>query len=689
IDQPDAKAVFRLRVTTASELTVVSNAALEGTATVDGKRVWTFAPTPRMSTYLLYLGVGPFDAIETTHGDVRIVAVAPPGKAAMARRALAMAGPLLDEYSTYYGMPYPLPKLHLVAVPDLWAGGMENWGAIVFPEIGLLWDDSTSPGIVRWAVETLSHEIAHQWFGDLVTTKTWDDLWLNESFATFVASKMEDRLHLRTDPWSEFLIRTSPGYFSDSYASTHPVRLSIHDPAEISQSTDDITYFKGANVVRMIETFLGEETFRRGVSAYLKRFAYANAEEDDLWRSLEEASGQPVRSVMRAWVDRAGFPVVRVHREDGHLTLRQERFTFGPEPNSLPPWPIPLRFRDGETMHRLLFDGPSAELTVNDPGHLVLNPGRTSFIRVWYDSAERARRISGLAQIEPFDRWAFMNDAFAFTLSGDYSLQDYLRAATAIREVADYPSVDDTLGSLRFLGRTVGDLAPVDAAGLAFLRAQRARLGDGRRAGEPDTDAILRQAVARGLVRLDPEFGQTLSAAFDTLEQLDPALRPAAHVAFAAYGGPNALDRLFDRMKTAPRQDDTEQAAMAVEGLRSEAAVQRALDRCMGEGLRTALIQYLVRSAVSNPLGRRAVWGWLQTNLRAFERKAEGSWMLSVLLEQSIPLVGIGNEERVREYFARETFPEGTNGVRRGLELLKVLGALRGRLHGDLGQAKP
>jgi tricorn protease interacting factor F2/3 len=692
VDEPDAKAVFRLRVTTDARLTVVANGDVSSVDLVEGRKRWTFAPTPRMSTYLFYLGVGPFDAIETTGGPVRIIAATPPGKAALAQRALSMAGPLLKEYAAYYGLPYPLPKLHLVAVPDLWAGGMENWGAIVVPEIGLLWDDATSPAIVRWAVETMAHEIAHQWFGNLVTTKTWDDLWLNESFATFVASKMEDRLGLRSNAWAEFLIRTAPGYFSDSYAATHPVRLTIRDPAEISQSTDDITYYKGANVVRMIETYLGEAEFRQGVSDYLRKYAYSNATEDDLWQALETSSGQPVRSVMRAWVDRAGFPVLRVQRDGNRLAVEQRRFTFRPDGGPADPWPIPLRLRDGPTDRRVLFDQRSAEWTVEHPDRLVLNPDRTSFVRLWYDPDERARRIAGLAEAAPFDRWAFVNDAFAFVLSGDYRLEDFLATVRAVREVTDYPTIEEVVGSLRFLRRAVGDLAPVDEASRAFLAAQHARLGEAKRPGEIDTDAVDRQSVARSLVLVDPAYGRTLARGFADPASVDAALRPAAAVAYAAYGGEGVVERLYERMRTAPRQDDAEQAALAAEGLPSEALVTAALDRCMEDGVRLSLSQYLVRSAAMNPVGREPVWRWLTQNLREFERRAEGSWMLSVLLGQSIPVVGVGREGEVRAFFERESFPEATNGIRRGLELLAVVGALRERLRAPStgrGEAPP
>lgn len=679
LDRPDQKAVFRLRVMTDPDLTVVSNAALESVEPHDERRTWTFAPTPRMSTYLLYLGVGKFDALEAVDDGIRIVAVTAPGKAALARRAVSVVGPLLRGYSEYYGVPYPLEKLHLVAVPDLWAGGMENWGAIVIPELGLLLDETTSPSVVRWAMETLAHEVAHQWFGNLVTMQTFDDLWLNESFATFVAAKMQERLRLRSDPWAEFLIRTSPGYFSDSYRSTHPIQMTLNDPSEISQSTDDITYYKGANIVRMIETYLGEAAFRTGVSGYLRQFAYQNARGEDLWRALEVSSHEPVQAVMRAWVDRAGHPVVRVVRHGSRLDLTQERFTFhGTLPDD-PPWPIPLRILDGATLRRVLFDGRSISVELGTPETYLVNPGRTTFARVWYDAEERRRKIEELPNLPAFDRWAFLNDAFALTLAGEYGIPDYLAAVRAVTPVTDYPSVDDTARSLGFLLRVLPDDAEVATTARAFLKSQLGRLGRAHRPGEPELDAVLREQVSLRLVRVDDEFARSLVKGFGTSDGVDAALRGASAVAFARLGGARAIDRLFEIVRTAPRPDESEQAAFAMEGLPSPELVTEALDRSLGPGIRTSVVQYVIASAVSSPHGRGVAWPWLKEHLREFERRAEGSWMLSKLLEHVIPLVGLDRPTEVREYFRTASFPEGSSGQRKGLELLDVVDGLRAR----------
>ena len=680
LDHPAQKAVLRLTVSAAPDLTVIANAEVERVEERDGRKVWRFAPTPRMSTYLVYLGIAPFELASARHDGKRVTVATAPGKTREAARALAMAGPIVAAYEDYYRIPYPLPKLDLVAVPDFWAGGMENWGAITFPEIGLLWGDATSPSVLRWAVETLSHEIAHQWFGNLVTMEWWNDIWLNESFATFVAAKMEDRLGLRADAWAEFLIRASPGYFADSQRSTHPVKFAVNDPSEISQNVDDITYFKGANIVRMIEGYLGEETFRRGVSAYLHRFQFGNARDEDLWRALEEASGEPVRPVMGAWIERAGMPVVEVRHQGESLHLRQRRFTFLPVEPEEPPWPIPLTLVVDGVPQRRLFDSAEISVPSTSADRLVINPGRKAFIRVWYDAATRTRMLARLPTLEPFDRWAFLSDAHAFLLSGDGTLEDLLDALRATRGSTDYPSVLEALGALGGLRSTFLDVPEFRKVYVDFHRAQLVRLTLEDRPGEPDTDPILREAASSGLAHVDPEFARSLSSGFAQIDRVAASLRPAVAIAFARQGGPKVLDTLFAQIRSLQSDDAAERAAFALGALPETALLAEALDRLKEGNVRTTHICYIVRSIAANPLGRDAAWAWLQANLRDYEKKAEGSWWLSNLLRGTIPNVGVGREGEVRAYFEREKFPEGSNGVRRGLEMLEVLGAVRRRL---------
>ena len=313
-DRPDAKATFEISILCGADLDAISNMPEVSSERVGRKVRHRFAKTPPMPTYLVYLGVGDFEQIERQAGDVTVRVVTVRGRAGLGRFALDLAARLLPAYERYFGIRYPLPKLDLIAVPDFAAGAMENWGAITFREVLLLYDPQTSSTRTqRLIAEVVSHEIAHQWFGNLVTMRWWNDLWLNESFATFMATKFVDELYPEWDVWDEFIEETMAAAMRlDGLASTHPIDVEVESPSQIREIFDAISYNKGSCVLMMLESYVGRDNFRRGLRRYLGRFKYANAEGGDLWDSIAEASDLPVGPVMRSWVGTAGFPVLEV-----------------------------------------------------------------------------------------------------------------------------------------------------------------------------------------------------------------------------------------------------------------------------------------------------------------------------------------------------------------------------------------
>jgi tricorn protease interacting factor F2/3 len=688
-DVPDQKAVFRLRVVVDDGLSVISNGAVESTQSSQGRTTWTFEPTPKMSSYLLYLGIAPFEFLERTDGDVRLIAATSPGKSAQASYILGLAGPILRGYEAYYGLRYPLSKLHLVAVPDFPTGAMENWGAIAFSEIGLLVDDATSPGIRRWAVETVVHEIAHQWFGNLVTMRTFRDLWLNESFATFVAAKLTERLHLRPDVWGEFFIRTQAGWLGDSLTASHPIELPVDDPARAGEGFDEITYFKGANVVRMIEAFVGEEPFRRGVTSYLTKFQYGNATGADLWDALEAASGQPVRRVMETWVRRAGLPVVRVTPSPAGLHLTQERFLLRGSTSDEPPWPIPLVVRVGEERRTVLFDGRALDLPVPAGAPVQINPGRASFLRVWYAPPLFHALRERLASLAATDRWALLNDAAAFALAGELSLSEYLALAERAVAVEDHASIMEVASALGLQWTMLAGVPAFDRVYHHFHRAQMDRLGLVARPGEAEDNAVAREAIAGGLLLSDEAFARSLAARYDGIDEVDPAIASAVSYAYAMYGGPAALDRLFAQLTSDGSEDRAAMAAGALGGLPTAELLTAALGKALAPGVRSSHAVILVRSIGEHPRGRAAVWEWMRANLREFERRSAGTDLLSRLLHTTLPLVGLDRVEEVRRHFAEHSYPEAELGIRKGLEMLDVLTRFRATARESLPALPP
>src|SRR5213082_838220 len=299
LDHPAYKADFKLTVKTDSDNSVISNMPPTSVRLEGPKKTVEFPKTPRMSTYLLYLGIGKFEEVKDRFNGVDYIVATVPGKSSGAKYPLEIARDSVKFFESYFGSKYNLPKLHLVAVPEFAAGAMENWGAITFREIALLIDKDSSVRIKKLVSEVIAHEVSHQWFGNLVTMKWWDDLWLNESFATFMAAKAEDAMFPKWKTWEEFVRLDTAGALSrDSLLNTHPIEVKVNSPSEIEEVFDDISYGKGASVIRMLEAYTGEENFMRGVRSYLQKYQYSNAAGIDLWTQIEEASKAHVKRVM-------------------------------------------------------------------------------------------------------------------------------------------------------------------------------------------------------------------------------------------------------------------------------------------------------------------------------------------------------------------------------------------------------
>ncbi|MBI2147410.1 M1 family peptidase, partial [Candidatus Woesearchaeota archaeon] len=318
LDHPSAKATFDVSVTLDDRHEALSNTEpVHETRHGDGRKTVTFATTLKMSTYLLYIGVGEFEYLEDKAGNTAVRIVTMPGKKQQGRFAMSAAKKFLSYYETYFGIPYPLKKLDFIAVPDFTSGAMENWGAITFREDALLCDEKTASLREKQRIAiTLSHELVHQWFGNLVTMEWWNGLWLNESFADMMAYKAVEEHYPELDPWAAFLARAAGGAFQlDDMSTTHPIDVDVRAPYEVDEVFDAISYTKGGMVLRMIERFIGSDAFRNGLHAYLTRHQYGNTTGDDLWAALSEASGKNVTEIARSWTGQPGFPLLTIHQD--------------------------------------------------------------------------------------------------------------------------------------------------------------------------------------------------------------------------------------------------------------------------------------------------------------------------------------------------------------------------------------
>jgi puromycin-sensitive aminopeptidase len=437
-DEPDLKATFDVTLVVDEDLLAVSNAhEVSRTAVGDGKVAVEFATTMKMSTYLLAFVVGDLVATEPVDVDgVPLRIVHQRGQEGLTGFALEAGSFCLRFFSDYYGIPYPGTKLDMIAIPDFAWGAMENLGAITYRETALLVDpELATTGDTMRVAEVVAHEIAHMWFGDLVTMKWWNGIWLNEAFATFAEVKCIDAFRKEWKLWLSFQGSRVGSMETDALTTTRPVEFAVAKPAEATEMFDVLTYQKGSAVLRMLEQYLGEETFRAGVSHYLETHAYANTETVDLWNALEEISGEPVAEMMDGWIFQGGFPLVSVDKTDTGYSLSQRHFQYLDRGDQM--WSVPVLFRSTDGDGRVLLSGESVSIEAGSD--LVINAGASGFYRTQYVGELLDDLAGRLQELAPEERFTVVSDTFAAVLAGSKSGADYL---SLIERLGDEQEVD-------------------------------------------------------------------------------------------------------------------------------------------------------------------------------------------------------------------------------------------------------
>ena len=686
-DEPNHKATFDISVRTPPHMEAISNMPARTVTEHDGYTEYEFERTPMMSTYLVYVGVGEFEHIQNEDGSVRVVTVA--GKSEQGRYALDITQRLLSMYGTYFGKAYPLPKLDLIALPDFAAGAMENWGAITFRENLLLYDpENSSTRTKQLVAEVVSHELAHQWFGNLVTMDWWNDLWLNESFATFMATKMVDKLYPEWGMWEQFVDGSMNSAMEmDSLESTHPIDVEVESPAQIREIFDAISYDKGGCMLRMLEDFVGPAKFRKGLQKYLRAFKYDNATGGDLWDSIEWACLKPVRSILEPWLKNPGFPVVDAESTVFTMTLQQERFRAdGGDPGSSI-WPIPLKFRDGTAERTSILDTRTVSLGL--PRRFVANSGRTGFYRVRYNGLLRDE-IRGMVEskkIPAVDRWAVQNDVFAFCLSGRASVSEYLNLAGAYAGETHYMPLSNTGKNLEFLMRMShreGWNRPVADAARPLFEGIMERLGWRPRREDTHTDAFLRSMGMVACARLDDSAAGTaeeMFAAFlEDQSSLHPDVRAPVLAAAARRGGARMHGRLKSLFACTDSMEEQVRILSAMCEFENPDMLLRTLEYTLTDAVRSQNAHLPVVMIASNPAARTLFWPWLSSHWSDLESKIGRGNPLFGRITRSIAMTADDSRiDDIRSFLAEHPVPGTERTQKQALELLSIYAGLRRR----------
>lgn len=618
IDEPEAKATFDLSLVSPAGETVIANTPIKsqsGDTTV-------FETTPKMSTYLLAFVCGDLRQLEAkTNSGVLVRTLATPDNIEYTRFALEVAVKCLEFYNQYFDIPYPLAKCDFVALPDFASGAMENWGCITFREQALLVDpNNTSLPTKQYVANVVAHELTHQWFGNLVTMRWWNDLWLNESFASWMSYLAVNELYQDWDVWTQFVVdEQAVALKLDALANTHPIEVTINHPDEIRTIFDAISYEKGASVLQMLKAYLGDEAFRDGLRLYLKQHAYGNATTADLWAALETVSGKPVTSFMSDWTARPGYPLLQVAAQSNQLDIKQTRFYLAPKDDQAADeiWPVPLLADPQLTTDIVSSDHLTADLPTLP---VLLNHGRTGFFRTVYD--DQLRDALGQAiqagRIQPLDRLGLLSDTFEAAKAG------YTSTIEALKLLENYQAESDTfvwdvitgvLGSLRTVMRDDELRQAMKPLGRSLTAQPLQRLGWDAQPQESLFDTLLRPTIlALASVSDEPTVvaeAQRRFAALSKPEDADPDIRGIIYGTVAREGGPTEFDKLLGLHNASKNSEERVTLAAALTSFKQPALTKRALELITTDAVRLQDASYWVAYSFMNRFARDITWDWM------------------------------------------------------------------------------
>ena len=675
-DEPGVKSTFQISITAPGDQMAVSNTPAASAQFLPGGLTrTTFQPTPKMSSYLMFLGVGDLERISRKVDGVDVGVVFRRGASEKARFALDEASKLLAYYNDYFGVKYPLPKLDLIAAPGAGGfGAMENWGAILYFESTLLVDPKLSTQSDRQFVDiVIAHEMAHQWFGDLVTMKWWDDLWLNESFAEWMEAKAVDHLH---PDWNVHMTEASnreEAMGLDATSATHPVFQPKETVEQMNEIGDAITYDKGAAVIRMLEAYVGETAWRDGVRGYIRQHAYGNTTRDDLWSAVEAAAHKPVSAVARDFTEQAGVPLIHVDDVQGvstasSLSLRQDRFGLDVASKQFRMWRVPVTARPlgSELLGKALISGANRQvLSVPGGAPIIVNPDQVGYFRTLYAAAPFAALSARLGDLRPFDQLTLIQDNWALADSGDAPAANVLsllndlpadayplvwnQAAQTLEEIDSYydglPARQEALHVFgrRVLGAALAhigwDPKPGEGAAAAVAREQLVIT-----LGEFDDPATIAEARRRfGLFQLN---AASLSAGLRK-----PVLYVVARQADAA-----TFDTLWKLVKASvdPQEKTLDLRALAT--VKDPALVAKYMDQLLGPDAPSSLAPRLLHAvAMSHP---ELAWRFALAHKAQLDALSDSSARLNLypgLLDSASDLA-LAEELHA---FAQKTYPEG------------------------------
>lgn len=692
-DEPAQKAVFNVSLIVPKGKTAISNTLpVSVSEHSTGLEILKFSPTPKMSTYLLAFIIGDFEYLEQKSKNGVLVRVyTTPGKKHQAEFALSCGVKMLEFYEEYFDIKYPLDTLDMIAIPDFASGAMENWGAITYRESMLLVDsEHSSVSTKQWVALVIAHELAHQWFGNLVTMEWWTHLWLNEGFASYIEYLAVDKMFPEWDIWTQFATHDlGVALKLDSLKHTHPIEITVHHPSEIGEIFDEVSYSKGASIIRMLADYLGEENFQNGLRYYLKKHSYKNTETIHLWEAFEKVSKKHkglISSVMTKWTSLDGYPVIKITNIKDRIELTQERFFASPisksnnKKNTI--WPVPILYGNYNSLEKVLFKDKKMSLP-NPPSWMKLNLGETGFFRTAY-SKDLLERLIGPVQnknLEPIDRLGIVRDLFALAEGGvipTTDALDFLKAyqGSDVSEGEDdytvWLEISSGISKIEQLLAKSKSLDGLHKLSIKLFAPLLQRLTWEKQEGEKHTDSLLRSlAIARLGKAGDKETIQKAQSLCKMVQEglhINPDIKGAIYSIVATYGGAREYDAFIEQYKKETLHEEKNRIGYALGDFKDEKILCDVVHFAFSDNVRIQDTTGILSSIAMNPAGRDIWFKSLKTNWKVIiSRYGEGGYTLGRLLKS----IGASAEEKHLKIFTNFFKQNDAPGAARAIEQVK------------------
>ncbi len=651
-DEPAQKAIFDVSLIIPGEKTAISNTLpISIKEHEGGYKVVKFSPTPIMSTYLLAFIVGDFEYIEgwTKGKKVKVRVFTTKGKTHQAKFALDVAIKSLEFYNEYFDIPYPLDTLDLIAIPDFESAAMENWGAVTFRETALLVDEEhTSLSNKQWVAIVIAHEIAHQWFGNLVTMHWWTDLWLNEGFASYMENLCVDKMFPSWHIWDLYLAdRYAVALRLDSLANSHPIEVEVHHPSEISEIFDMVSYAKGSAVIRMVAEYIGYEKFRDGLRYYLKKHSYNNTNTVDLWNAFEKVSGKPINKMMETWTKKTGYPILSVSSKNNIFEVKQERFFLSrissTKNKEKTVWDIPLKYKLEKDSKSILFKKKNIKIKAKTLGKI--NEGEGSFVRTSYDKEALGtlgkQILSGKMPVK--DRLGLARDIFAIAEAGYIKTEEALKFSLYYKNEEEYIVWSELASGINRLYRLINNENFVDkykTYALSLFSPLAEKMGFNNKNKEGHSAPFLRNlAISNAGAYGDKNIIKKSQEIFKNRKRnpIRADMRSTIYGIIASNGSKKEWEMFVKMYSNESFHEEKERLGYALTRLKDKKLLEKTLNFALSKNVRNQDTPFMIAQVWQNPVGRDIAWKFVKKNWKEILKNYGEGGFISRLLS---PLEG-------------------------------------------------